>query len=118
MDELDRILGRDEDLRPSAGLTDAVMLAIRNEATASSPMEFPWKRLLAGLSVCLVLFVVGLVLGRGSAGPPIGSPPWSGLDLDLLAADPRIRNLGMALGILVLTWASSRFVVRIAGYKN
>ena len=118
MDELDRILGRNEDLRPSAGLTDAVMEAVRDEAATPAPLAFPWMRLVAGLAACLVLFVIGIALGRGAAGPSVEFLAWTGPDWEQLAADPRIRNLGVAAGMLVLTWISSRFVVRLTGYGN
>ena len=43
-EEIDRILGGEEDIRPSSGFHVSVMEAVHREATAPPPIPFPWKR--------------------------------------------------------------------------
>lgn len=69
-DELDRILGADEDVLPSSGFHDSVMEAIHREATALPPIPFPWTRAWPALAATAVA-VVGwpvLLATAGSAG--------------------------------------------------
>ncbi len=62
-DELDRILSRDDRIRPSSGFAVSVMDAVRREAAAPPPIPFPWKRALPGLVVGAS--ALALVLGEG-----------------------------------------------------
>jgi hypothetical protein len=48
---LDRILGAEEELAPSSGFVSAVMERVREEAAAPKPIPFPWKRAVPGAVV-------------------------------------------------------------------
>ena len=59
MDDLDRILGSQRDISPSAGFAGRVMAAVRREAAGPAPIAFPWHR------VVPLLVVQGAALGFG-----------------------------------------------------
>lgn len=61
-DELDRILGSDELLAPSAGFAAAVMDRVGQDASQPAPLRFPWGRFLAGLLACGAVAASGTVL--------------------------------------------------------
>ena len=42
-EEIDRILGGEDDILPSSGFHASVMEAVHREATAPPPIPFPWK---------------------------------------------------------------------------
>jgi len=72
-DELDRILGSDEDVLPSSGFHASVMEAVHREATAPPPIPFPWKRAWPATAAA-ALVIVGapiLLVHSGAAGPPL-----------------------------------------------
>jgi hypothetical protein len=80
---LDRMLASEEELIPSSGFAASVMERIREEAAASPPIPFPWKRAIPGIALTAVVFGGGVVeLSRGAIaaahdGPHlslIGSP--------------------------------------------
>ncbi|MGA9585540.1 MAG: hypothetical protein WBQ95_09445 [Terracidiphilus sp.] len=48
---LDRILGAEEELAPSSGFLSAVMERVREEAVAPAPIPFPWRRVVPGAVV-------------------------------------------------------------------
>ena len=50
---LDRILGAEEELAPSSGFLSAVMERVREEAVAPAPIPFPWRRVVPGAVVAL-----------------------------------------------------------------
>lgn len=64
---------RDDVILPSSGFADAVMTAIRHEATAPAPIAFPWKRAIpgfvaaAGALVFLIAMIVALFRFRAAA---------------------------------------------------
>ena len=61
-EEIDRILGGEEDILPSSGFHASLMEAVRREATAPPPIPFPWKRAWPG-------FVAAAL--AGAAGPSL-----------------------------------------------
>jgi hypothetical protein len=61
MDDLDRVLLREAEIRPSSGFTRSVMAAVRNAATSPPPIPFPWKRALPGLAVFAIAITWGLL---------------------------------------------------------
>jgi hypothetical protein len=61
--EINSILSREDEILPSSGFTISVMDAVRREATAPSPIPFPWKRALPGLVVGCFALVLVLVAG-------------------------------------------------------
>lgn len=75
-DDLDRILSTDQDVVPSSAFVGSVMAAVRREASAPSPISFPWWRLVPGLAICAVALTTLLVIaaiqfygGAAVAGP-------------------------------------------------
>ena len=75
-DELDDVLGRREDIRPSFGFPDEIMDRVKSEALAPPPIPFPWKRAMPGMiagAVTLVSALVGFVQIFRTAAPPV--PP-------------------------------------------
>jgi hypothetical protein len=61
MDDLDRILSRDDDLQPSSGFADGVKAAIALDSEGL-PLPFPWGRWALGLVACLVVAAAGSAL--------------------------------------------------------
>lgn len=61
-DEIDRILGSEEPIVASSGFTASVMQAIRMEATAPTPIAFPWKKALPGIGVAAIAVTAVLVV--------------------------------------------------------
>ena len=78
MDDLDRILTGADDIRPSAGFTEAVKAAIVLAADRP-PLRVPWGRWAIGLIACLMLAAGGSVLVQpavqaiGSALQPLAA---------------------------------------------
>jgi hypothetical protein len=58
VDDLDRILGGEESLVPSAGFAQRVMEAVRQSLEYVTPLCFPWWRFVAGLSLGLLCALV------------------------------------------------------------
>lgn len=92
MDEIDRILSREPLVRPTSGFSDRVMRAVREEAAAPPPIEFPWRRFLpgalAGVSVVLATF---LTLSWNLGGAVIDPA-----SLDAFLEGALLRDLGIA----------------------
>ena len=72
-EEIDRVLGGEEDLLPSSGFHASVMEAVHREATAPAPIPFPWKRAWPAFAATAVALVGSTVLlvKSGAAGPPL-----------------------------------------------
>lgn len=110
IDEFERILANDEELQPMTGFSTRVMRAVREEATATAPLAFPWARFLPGF-----LLNLGLLLGAAvwmileSGGP---SP--TQLDPAVWFSDPQVQGwLWAALTVVgtgALAWSASRWV--------
>ncbi|MGA8101901.1 MAG: hypothetical protein WB869_07105 [Candidatus Acidiferrales bacterium] len=120
-DELDHILSNQQEIVPSQGFVSAVMDAVRCEAAASSPIPFPWKRALPGLSATgftlLWVFVAGTaLLKRETAGQPIPTSLLSALAL-ILEGWKTVGASWIALA-LVLSLASVKLSMRYASHKR
>ena len=61
-DELDRILGGEEEVQPSPGFHAAVMRAVHREATAPPPIPFPWKRAWPALAAAALVIAASPVV--------------------------------------------------------
>ena len=59
MDDLDRLLAREDAREPSGGFSARVMGAVRREAATPPPLRFPWRRLVAGLAAALLWLALG-----------------------------------------------------------
>ena len=115
MDELDRILSREETVTPSAGFVTSVMAAVRREAAAPPPIPFPWRRLLTGLSVCVVLGLAGTLL-HVLSGSPVFAPavPWTAPFRDSVLRGASIWVLLALLTSLITV----RWSLRLTGYRS
>lgn len=89
MDELDRILSREQPLSPSPRFAATVMAAVRAEAAVPPPLPFPWKPALAGLAACVpaTVWLCWAALRSGAQGGPAaaGAGVAGGLALAALA---------------------------------
>lgn len=61
-DEIDRILGGEEDILPSSGFHASVMEAIHREAATPPPIPFPWTRAWPAFVAAVLALVVSAVL--------------------------------------------------------
>jgi len=108
MDELERILEENEGLEPSSGLTDSVMRAVLEEASAPPPLPFPWIRLALGMGGCLVLLAVAVVLAVAQGLPEAAPATGTGFLLD-----PRlVLSVGAPLGALLTAYLAFRLSIR------
>src|ERR1700722_8535167 len=76
-ENLDRILGAEEELAPSSGFVSAVMERVRDEAAAPKPIPFPWKRVVPGaVAAAGGLVWIGVESARQGLTrmPDLGSP--------------------------------------------
>ena len=109
MKELDRILANEEELQPMTGFSTRVMRAVREEATATPPIAFPWARFLPGFLLSLGLLLgtaVWAILEPGSSSHARIIPAeW--------LSDSRVQGLFWAaltvVGTIALAWAASRW---------
>ncbi len=110
MNELERILANEEELQPMTGFSTRVMRAVREEATATTPIPFPWARFLPGFLLNLGLLFGAAVwmileLGSSSFAQPIPAEWFS---------DPQVQGLLWAalavVGSGALAWIASRWV--------
>jgi len=70
--QLDAALGSEQDrILPSSGFADAVMAAVRQEASAPAPIPFPWKRALPGMIAAVLLLGAMLVFAARAFWPLI-----------------------------------------------
>jgi hypothetical protein len=120
-DNLDRILGAEEELAPSAGFVSAVMERVREEAAMPKPIPFPWKRAVPGTLLALggVAWIGAEVVRQGmKAGVP---------DLRVLSVLPSHISPNMtgtfedagwvaaALGVSLLSWLLARRMIGRGG---
>ncbi len=97
-ENLDSILGTEEELAPSSGFVSAVMERVREEAAAPKPIPFPWKRVMPGAVVAIggLLWIGVEVVRHGPGGLPdmgVMAAPWMHASLQLNGNAGR-RGLG------------------------
>jgi hypothetical protein len=115
MDELERILEQDESIEPSSGLTEAVMRAVLDEAAASPPVPFPWKRMIVGMGVCVGLLAAGVVVALIQGLPqPSGAETRSlGALLSTMSLDPQAAfTIGVPLASILFSLLVLRLSMR------
>jgi hypothetical protein len=120
LENLDRVLRREEALAPSSGFVSAVMERVREEAAAPKPIPFPWKRLLPGA----VVAAGGLVwIGIEAARQGLTRMPELGSPVELFAHMPQqmtgtLEDAGWvatALGVSLLSWLLARRMIGSRG---
>ncbi len=114
MNELERILANEEELQPMTGFSTRVMRAVREEATATTPIAFPWARFLPGFLLNLGLLLgatVWLLLEPGSSSP---APP---IPVEWFS-DPQVQGLLWAALTVVATGALAWTVSRWAAPRR
>ena len=119
-EELDRALSTEEEIVPSAGLTDAVMEAVRREATTPPPISFPWKCVLPGLAFAgfAVLALLLLPIPTKTAGTAVFSSTHLAAILVGLSESTRRLGLDRLIVALLLAWASVKLSMRLASWKS
>ena len=72
-EEIDRVLGGEEEILPSSGFHASVMAAVHREATAPPPIPFPWKRAWPAIAAAALTLVASplLIVQSGAAGPTV-----------------------------------------------
>jgi hypothetical protein len=106
-EDIDLMLARRDDMVPSSGFTASVMDAVTREATATPPIQFPWRRALPGLGWCLAVGIAFISMGPGSSG---ALPPESGA-LDL---SPVLGGAVWTSAALVVSLVSVALSIRVA----
>ena len=102
MDELDRILGSEEGLEPSSGLTRRVMEAVEQDRSTPPPIPFPWMRLLPALVGLGIVVASAVYLAADLPGPT------SELDVAKWLEHPLAGPLGWAALSLIGSWVAVR----------
>jgi len=112
--EIDHILATEEPLLPTSGFLASVMERVREEATAPSPIPFPWKRALPGVVVVAGILGAGVfeIVRRGL--PAVGEITLSVPQISLAAVRPLEQAgwVALALGASLVSWMLSK---RLAG---
>jgi len=117
--EINSILSREDEILPSSGFTVSVMDAVRREATAPSPIPFPWKRALPGLVVAglaLVLILISVI----AAIAQLGKTTTPQLSMSVPSAMPPIFSGGIksaaiwTMLALLMTFVSVKLSMRLA----
>ena len=98
MDDLERLLSKDDALVPSSGFASSVMDAVQRAADEPPPLRFPWWRFIVG--------VVGCVVWAGAAINMLG-------ELDLAPPTEPLLSLAVA-GASVAQWALAIALVSLA----
>ncbi len=114
-DDIDRILGAEPEIVPSATFTASVMKAVRQQAATPPPIAFPWNRALPGLvtgALALVLAAVRLP-ANAQAGTAAPFAWWVSLFSRLLEATTAAGGHWALLAVL-LTLASVRLSKALA----
>jgi hypothetical protein len=105
-DNVDRLLAKDDEIVPSSGFTNAVMVAVRREAATPPPLAFPLWRALPGwvaAAITVALALAGVVReARVSATATEGiAESMSGVVTAWLAIWARAGGSWILLGLVV-----------------
>jgi hypothetical protein len=116
-DNMDRILGREEELIPSSGFVTAVMERIREEATAPAqihfpPIPFPWKRVVPGIVLACAGLGWGAVELTRLAIEAMHDPQPATVSIPdaLLRPMESLGWVALALGLALGSWLLARRV--------
>jgi hypothetical protein len=119
-EDFDRLLSSEELIVPSSGFADAVMQAVRREATAAQPISFPWKCALPGLGLAGLLVVVMLLAPVPAARAGVALLGSTHLRVLFAAVPETTRRLGLdwLMMALLLAWASVKLSTGLASWKS
>ncbi len=112
-EELDRILGDEDELVPSSGFLASVMERVEEEAVAPPPIPFPWKRALPGFIVAAaVLLWAAVEMGRAviSAGGLVLPK----VNVGAVTIAPAWQQAGWVVLALALAWAGWKLARRFS----
>ncbi len=110
MDKLDVVLGSEEKLIPSSGFAAGVMQRVRDEAAASAPIPFPWKRAIPGFVVAAVVLGWAAVqmteaaksAFRSMSMPQFQIPTWVPLD------PQQAGWIAVGVALALVSWLGTR----------
>jgi hypothetical protein len=119
-ENLDSILGTEEELAPSSGFVSAVMERVREEAAAPKPIPFPWKRVMPGAVVAIggLVWIGVEVVRRGPGGLPdmgVLAAPWMHAPQQLTGTLEDAGWVTAALGVSLLSWVLARRMIGRSG---
>ena len=119
---IDAILAREEQLVPSSGFVASVMDQVREEAAATPPIPFPWKRAIPGIALAAGVFGWGgfelvriSLAARAAMAPGVVIANMGSMLQHGSASGWRMDQAGwvvLAAGLSLGSWLFSR---RIAG---
>ena len=120
LENLDGILGAEEELAPSSGFVSAVMERVRGEAVAPKPIPFPWKRVMPGaVAAAGGLVWIGVEVARQGLTrmPDLGSPVelWAHVPQQMTGTLEDTGWVAAALGVSLLSWLLARRMVGRGG---
>ncbi len=120
LENLDGILGAEEELAPSSGFVSAVMERVRGEAVAPKPIPFPWKRVMPGaVAAAGGLVWIGVEVARQGLTrmPDLGSPIelWAHVPQQMTGTLEDTGWVAAALGVSLLSWLLARRMVGRGG---
>lgn len=113
-DDLDRALSGSREIRVSERFAAAVMVEVRREALAPPRLAFPWKRCVAGLATCVALTFASVVIALTAEPSQWSTPAW----LDGVKVAAQSAALQWTAVALLVSLASSRWSMRLAGYRS
>jgi hypothetical protein len=119
-ENLDSILGTEEELAPSSGFVSAVMERVREEAAAPKPIPFPWKRVMPGAVVAIggLVWIGVEVVRHGPGGLPdmgVLAAPWMHAPQQLTGTLEDAGWVTAALGVSLLSWVLARRMIGRSG---
>jgi hypothetical protein len=104
-DDIERLLGDEDEITPSARFLPAVMDAVQREAAAPRPLEFPWLRALPGLVATVAALAVATWHGIGSLSDPATSAVLAEelRELMALAAGVGLQWVVLAIAVTIVS---------------
>ena len=119
-ESLDHVLAKDAEIVPSSGFTNAVMEAVRGEASVPLPIPFPWKRALPGLvlSAFALMAAVFVPLQTRSVGGIETSVAQLTELLTPMLAIMRMWAVNWLVAALLLSWGCVRLAMGLASWRS
>jgi hypothetical protein len=114
---IDNILASDEELIPSSGFLASVMERVQEEANATAPIPFPWKRAIPGILLAGGVFGWGAYEFARHSVLSVGSIAFTAPQIPAALERPLEQAgwVAMALVVSLVSWLLSR---RLAGQSG